>query len=460
MLCRGLTACVSAHEQSIYDYRTDKSRDSMSHERIAAPEGHMGKEATRSSEIKFNQSIIPKGSSASCPVKGPSPGFVKTSRSRCSRGHDLSVASSRGSSLQDISTCSGNRPRHMERRGQINVNITARGQTLVVFIGGAQDLRMKVADVDPKFYVQLTLMTDVKAVPVVCVSQTVPLRSSIVDETFDISVPGASKHQRLLVEVIQAVPDGRNERIGSMSFGVRHLLSGRRAVNDWFYLLNENLGRHKHFRVGRQQGRERPACKSASTSALDDSTEHIESAQFQSTPVITHASYTSKKERRSPGCNDLSCISVCSRRDKAFRPVDELDLLNISGDEDLAPGPSPSSYVAGPHNTSHKVSPRSHIRHLLDQADLAHSSFFTTTAFFSESMEELRGGDTPRPRLVSWDSDHVVSSGDFQTLLFNPGLSVKSSPSRDFLVDNLRGLKSSRKCHLTAPRVSFITLYA
>ena len=298
-------------------------------------------------------------------------------------------------------------------------------------------------------------MSDVKVIPVICVSQTVRLRSSIVDETFNISVPSASKHHRLLVGVIQAVPDGTDVLIGSMSFGVRHLLSGRTTVNDWFYLLNENLGRHKHFRVGRQIGSERPACKAASIGALDGSTEHSMSAQFQSTPVITHASYASKKEQTSSGCNDLSLISVCSRRDQAFRPVDELDLLNISDDEDLAPGPSPSSYVAGPHNTPHKVSLRSHIRHLLDQADLAHSSFFTTTGFFSESMEELRGGDTPRPRLVSWDSDHMVLSGDFQTSLVNPGLSVELSISRNFLSDNLRGLKSSRKCHLTAPQASF-----
>ena len=404
MLCRGLTACVSAHEQSIYDYRTDKSRDCMSNERIAVPEGRMRKEAKRSS--KLNESIVQQRSSASFPVERPFPVSVKTSRSRCSRGHDLSVASSRGSSLQDISTCSGNRSRHMERRGQISVNITARGQTLVVHIGGAQDLRKKVADVDPKFYVQLTFVSDVKVTPVICVSQSVRLRSSIVDETFDISVPNASRQHRLLVEVIQAVPDGTDVLIGSMSFGVRHLLSGRTTVNDWFYLLNENLGKHKHFRVGRQRGSERSPSQLVYIGAMHGSTEHI-SARFQSTPV-THVPYANKKERMSSGCNDLSYISVCSRREQAMHPVNELDLLNVSDDEDLVPGALPSHYVSGLHNTSHKVSPRSHIRQLLDQADLAHSSFFTTTGFFSESMEELRGGDTLRPRLVSWNWDHLI----------------------------------------------------
>ena len=161
-----------------------------------------------------------------------------------------------------------------------------------------------------------------------------------------------------------------------------------------------------------------------------------------SVPVhpIYIAPYTSGEERRSACCNDLSYISVCSSREQALRSVDELDRLNISDDGvNLLRWPSSSPYVAGPHNASHKVSPRSHIRHLLDQADLAHFSFFTTTGFFSESMEELRGGDTLWPRLVPWSSDHLILLGDFQKSLVNPGLSAELSPCRYYLVDNLRG---------------------
>ena len=457
MLCRGLAACVSKADQSIYDSRP-KVRDSRGISATPAI-GCMRKNHQQSlpgepqmhNRIRIYDPIAPKVPSTMCRLKRATSGPVYMQPSGCPRGSvvafgsDLSVVSA-NSSLQGIGSCSLNHLSHLGLRGRISINITARAQTLVVYIGGAQDLDVKVEDIAPQFYVQLSLVPDISAVPMVYVTQIVRQRAALFDETFDIPVNGVTKHQRLLVEVIQAVPKGKDELVGSMSFGVQHLLRGIRTVKDWFYLLNEELGARKHFRVGCQKRPFKAESKST-TNRSKNGTKLL--SLHQSTTPVSQNTVSSSHE-------GLNYINSCSRRDQALHTAAELDLLNISDDEDdlmlqRATGRAPLPCVPPFRPTSDKVSPRSHIRHLLDQVDLTQSSLFTSTAFFSESMGELRGGDTLRPRLESQGTDdkHRLSR-DFQSPSDNLGSSKVVSSCQKFWVDNRFGRKSSKNNRSTS----------
>ena len=466
MLCHGLAACVSKADQSIYDSRP-KVRDSRG---ISAPAaiGCMHKNHQQSlprepqihNRIRIYDPIAPKVPSTACRLKRATSGPVYVQPSGCPRGSvvpfgsDLSVVSA-NSSLQGIGSCSLNHLSHLGLRGRISVNITARAQTLAVYIGGAQDLDLKVKDIAPQFYVQLSLVPDISAVPMVYVTQIVRQRAALFDETFDIPVNDGTKHQRLLVEVIQAIPKGKDELVGSMSFGVQHLLRGRRTVKDWFYLLNEELGARKHFRVGCQKRPFKAESKSTTTHSKND-TKPL-SLHQSTTPVSQNTVPSSEMGHRVTSCHEgINHTNSCSRRDKALHTTAELDLLNISDDEDdlipeCATGRAPLPCASPFHPTSHKASPRSHIRHLLDQVDLTQSSLFTSTAFFSESMGELRGGDTLRPRLESQGTDdkHRLSR-DFQSPSDNLGSSKVVSSCQNFWVDNRFGRKSSKNNRSTS----------
>ena len=458
MLCRGLPACVSKADQSIYDCRP-KLRDSPRLSDTPAigcmrkpHQQSLPKEPQMHQRIRIYEPNAPKEPSTVSRLKRATSGPVYVQPSECPRGivapfgHDMSVASA-NSSLQGIRSCSLNHLSHLGLHGRMSVNITARAQTLVVYIGGAQDLDVKVEDIAPQFYVQLSLVPDISAVPMVYVTQIVRQRAALFDETFDIPVNDGTKHQRLLVEVIQAIPKGKDELVGSMSFGVQHLLHGRRTVKDWFYLLNEQLGARKHFRVGCQK---RPM-KAASKSTITRTKSGTNGLSLpQSTPVSQPTVPSSGLGHGvSSSHENLSCITACSRRDQALHTAPELDLLNISDDEDdlileRAAGGDPLPCDPPFHPTSDKVSPRSHIRHLLDQVDLTQSSFFTSTAFFSESMEEIRGGDTLRPRLESQGADNThPSSRDIQGSSDNLVSSGAMSSCRNFWVDNRFGRKAS-----------------
>ena len=419
--------------------------------------------------VRMYKSIAPKVPPTTCRLKRATSGPVYMQSSDCHHGnvapfgHNLSVASI-NSSLQGTRSCSWNHLSHLGLRGRISVNITASAQTLVVYIGGAQDLDVKVEGTALQFYVQLSLVPDVSAVPMVYLTQIVRQRAALFDETFDIPVKGVTKHQCLLVEVIQAVPEGKDELVGSMSFGVQHLLCGRRTVKDWFYLLNEELGARKQFRVGCQNRGLQVKRKSTTTQATTG-TKRL--SLYQSTPV-PHMTSSGLGHGMSSSHKDLSYITVYSHRDQALHMATELDLLNISDDEDdftpeRATGGAPLSCVPTFHPTSAKVSPRSYIPHLLDQVDLTQSSFFTNTAFFSESMEELRGGDTLRPRLESQGAvDKYRSSRDLQGSTDNLGSSEAVSSCRNFWVENgFRRKRSSENDHAISVWVNgIIFMYA
>ena len=39
--------------------------------------------------------------------------------------------------------------------------------------------------------------------------------------------------------------------IGCMSFGLRHVMSSKKEVNGWYYLLPERVGNRKHLQVAK-----------------------------------------------------------------------------------------------------------------------------------------------------------------------------------------------------------------
>ena len=217
MLCRGLPACVSRADQSIYDCRP-KSREIPTQSNDCMREPAHQQLSVRGTQmhqrVRIYKSIAPKVPFTTCRLKRATSGPVYMQSSDCHHGnvapfgHNLSVAST-NSSFQGIRSCSLNHLSHLGLRGRMSVNITARAQTLVVHIGGVQDLDVKVEGTAPQFYVQLSLVPDINAVPMVYVTQIVHQRAAIFDEPFDIPVNGVTKHQRLLVEVITSCPRGQ-----------------------------------------------------------------------------------------------------------------------------------------------------------------------------------------------------------------------------------------------------------
>ncbi|XP_061165285.1 uncharacterized protein LOC133174226 [Saccostrea echinata] len=68
------------------------------------------------------------------------------------------------------------------------------------------------------------------------------------DEKFSFELFEEDNNKRLLISLWNKEANN-NEFLGCTSFGIRHLINGRKDTDGWYYLLTEEVGRKKHLKV-------------------------------------------------------------------------------------------------------------------------------------------------------------------------------------------------------------------
>ena len=280
-------------------------------------------------------------------------------------------------------------------RGRIGLQISVQDRTLCVYIGSVQDVRLPAKDSQSGFYVQVSINSVSSDKRSIYVSQLVMKNSPTFDEMFYIPVTRAGTHQRLLVEVYQVADNGEGKLVGCTSFGVKHLLNRTKSIEGNFFLLSAAVGASKHLPADGTQ------VYPSDHLVINRYSIH---RRCQSTPKPSSCS------RSRPPCvdiswtfhYDLSLLSEETIRGSDNNSSADFDLLHISDDDDLDPRSS--------FRPSHRTSPRSHIRQLLGEAELPSSTFFATTGYFSDSLQEVRAGDSMPQR-----HSRVFSSPDEQS---------------------------------------------
>ena len=282
-------------------------------------------------------------------------------------------------------------------RGRIGLQITVQDRTLCVYIGSVQDMRLPTNDSQSGFYVQVSLSTESSDKHNNYVSQMVMENSPTFDEVFYIPISRAGTHQRLLIEVYQVADNGDGKLVGCTSFGVRHLLSRNKSIDGNFFLLSATVGACKHLPADRTQVYP---------------SDHLVINRYsirrrcQSTPKLSSCprSRPYRLDAVRTLYDDISLLgeeTICGSNNKSSA---DFDLLNISYGDDLDPRSS--------FRPSHRASPRSHIRQLLGEAELPTSTSFSTTCYLSDSLQEVRTGDSmPQRNSKEFSSPGQQSNG-------------------------------------------------
>ena len=232
--------CV-APEQSFYEYKMDGKVPQRRYPKVSRNDEHQ-KRNTRT------------------PASGPtllSPWRREVLRMEPPTESDLSLLS--GVSSLDTShfRCRDTRDfftecsRRPHPRGQLNINVEVCEGFISMFVGGVRNIRRHDL-ATPCYFVQLSVIPQETGKVNTLVTSMKHERDPVFDEVFMIAPHTTSGRPRLLIEVMSIGEDHRQRLVGCMSFGIRPLLAQRKSISGWYYLLNDELGQRKHFRVQHQ----------------------------------------------------------------------------------------------------------------------------------------------------------------------------------------------------------------
>ena len=235
-----------APEQSFCEYRLDEKSQ---REHVKGP-------SRRTAEGESNQGKKP---TSSCEVSLPglqllSPWRREVLKRTPTTENDLSllsgVSSLHSSHFQGRGTHDGsqNGNRCLQSRGQLNINVEVCEGFLKVFVGGVKNIRRHDL-MAPCYFVLLSMIPQDNDNVNTLVTSMKHEHDPVFDEVFHITSNTTSGRHRLLIEVMSIGKDHRRRLIGCMSFGIRPLLAQRKSISGWYSLLNNEIGRRKHFKV-------------------------------------------------------------------------------------------------------------------------------------------------------------------------------------------------------------------
>ena len=419
MVCNLFKACFSSSETRTYSY-CPKVGTRKVNKLLDMSIACMGKYRKRGSmkvtrgpgcvgtgqgkEYEKHPSVLPHGYTPCCRGTSSSASDNNATSSTLirstddSRDVDMSLMSSwRRHSSRRFSCRSVSQLGQSGLRGRIGLQITVQDRTLCVYIGSVQDIRLPTNDSQSGFYVQVYINCVPNEKRNTYVSQMVMENSPTFDEVFYIPVTRAGTHQRLQVEVYHVLDNGDGKLVGCTSFGIRHLLSGKKSVDGNFFLLGAAVGASKHLPADGTQvyPSDHLVINRYSIRRRCQSTPKPSSCSRSRPPCVDTATTFYK---------DLSLLSEETIRGSDNNSSAHFDLLNISDDDDLD--------LRSSFRPSHRASPRSHIRQLLGEAELPSSTFFATTGYFSDSLQEVRAGDNmPQRHSREFSSPDERSNG-------------------------------------------------
>ena len=172
----------------------------------------------------------------------------------CSLSLFSGVSSLNGSHLEDHCArhMSGNTNHRPHPRGQLNIDVEVCEGFLKVFVGGVRKIRRQDLTASC-YYVQLSVIPQDNDKVNTLVTSMKHEHEPVFNEVFEITPPTISGRPRLLIEVMAISKDHRRQLVGCMSFGIPPLVSQRKSISGWYYLLNDELGCRKHLKIQDQE---------------------------------------------------------------------------------------------------------------------------------------------------------------------------------------------------------------
>ena len=175
----------------------------------------------------------------------------------CTTQSDLSLLS--GVSSMDGSLFGGrdnqdgfiNCNRRLHQRGQLNIEVDICEGFLKVFVGGVKNIRRQDLS-SPCYFVQLSVIPQDNGKVNTLVTSVKRQHDPEFNEVFEMTPRTTSGRPRLLIKVMSIGQDHRRQLVGCMSFGIRSILKQKNSISGWYYLLNDELGYRKHFRLQEQ----------------------------------------------------------------------------------------------------------------------------------------------------------------------------------------------------------------
>ena len=244
---------------------------------------------------------------------------------KCSRHSDISllsgVSSLSGSHFEGHKTQRGwNNINHRPHpRGQLNIEVEVCEGFLKVFVGGVKNIRRHDLTASC-YFVQLSVIPQDSRKVNTLVTSMKHEHDPVFNEVFEITPTTTSGRSRLLIEVMAISKDHRRQLMGCMSFGIRPLLSQRKSISGWYYLLNDELGCRKHLKVQNQEMTSGVHSMEVSKSASDSIIkEEMTTPQLSPARIALQQTYmnTVLDDRESLGFvprsrHDLTLSSICS----------------------------------------------------------------------------------------------------------------------------------------------------
>ena len=232
----------------------------------------------------------------------------------CSSQNDLSllsaVSSMNGSlfGVRDTQTGSSDR-RRPHARGKLNIEVDVCEGFLKVFIGGVKDIRRHDLT-SPCYFVQLSVIPQDNGKVNTLVTSMKHQHDPEFNEVFEVTPRMTSGRPRLLIEVMSIGQDHRRHLVGCTSFGIRSILKQQNSISGWYYLLNDELGYRKHFRV-KNQGTTRDVHSIESSTTGPD----LVAKEHKSPPQLSPARLTLQNTYMGPAIGSLESLGFVPRYD-------------------------------------------------------------------------------------------------------------------------------------------------
>ena len=341
------------------------------------------------------------------------------------------VSSLNGSHFEDHGTqrVSGNANHRPHPRGQLNVDVEVCEGFLKVFVGSVRNIRRPDLTASC-YFVQLSVIPQDNKKVNTLVTSMKHEHDPVFNEVFEITPPTISGRPRLLIEVMAISKDHRRQLVGCMSFGIRPLLSQRKSISGWYYLLNDELGCRKHLKVQDQEMTSGVHSMQVSKSTSDSIIkEEMTTPQLSPARIALQQTYmnTVLGSRESLGfvprsLHDLTLSSTCSSSSSECQDISSQHSTSslyaswTSADScnDV------STFLSGEQLTKERVPASPHSRHDTDLCNeddgtSAHWTFLAAfdnfrsenTATYSTIYYHKHSGDNTRSSSLFWESDFI-----------------------------------------------------
>ena len=150
------------------------------------------------------------------------------------------------SSILRIKDYEGNHNELHDYKGQIKVKIHTSNSELIVDICQAKDL----PSINCDSFVQVSLIDEQSEVLSFHTSVVYQSHNPVYREKFTYELLQEDYRKRILISVWNFEEVSKEGVfVGCMSFGIENIVARNHTVSGWYYLLEENIGEHKHMFV-------------------------------------------------------------------------------------------------------------------------------------------------------------------------------------------------------------------